>query len=94
MIANADAPVRRSGGLSKELTGGLRRRLGYLSDRDERDPRDQVQDRGGYTGHREAHLAMERGEVQGIGGITWASVKATMGEALATKRMVWSRSTG
>jgi tripartite-type tricarboxylate transporter receptor subunit TctC len=42
----------------------------------------------GYKGTREAHLAMQRSEVQGIGGITWASVKATMGESLAAKRIV------
>ncbi len=42
----------------------------------------------GYQSTREAGLAMERGEVQGIGGITWASVKATMGDRLATKKIV------
>ncbi len=42
----------------------------------------------GYPGTREANLAMERGEVQGIAGITWASVKATMGEALASRKVV------
>jgi tripartite-type tricarboxylate transporter receptor subunit TctC len=42
----------------------------------------------GYPGTREANLAMERGEVQGIGGITWASVKATMGDLLAGKKLV------
>ena len=42
----------------------------------------------GYKGTREVNLAMERGEVQGIGGITWASVKATMGERLADKKIV------
>ena len=42
----------------------------------------------GYKGTREAHLAMERGEVQGIGGITWASIKATMGAPLAAKKIV------
>jgi tripartite-type tricarboxylate transporter receptor subunit TctC len=42
----------------------------------------------GYPGTREANLAMERGEVQGIGGITWASVKATMADMLAGKKIV------
>jgi tripartite-type tricarboxylate transporter receptor subunit TctC len=42
----------------------------------------------GYPGTRESNLAMERGEVQGIAGITWASVKATMGDHLAAKRVV------
>jgi tripartite-type tricarboxylate transporter receptor subunit TctC len=42
----------------------------------------------GYPGTRESNLAMERGEVQGIGGITWASVKATMGDLLAGKKLV------
>jgi tripartite-type tricarboxylate transporter receptor subunit TctC len=42
----------------------------------------------GYPGTRESNLAMERGEVQGIGGITWASVKATMGDQLASKKVV------
>jgi tripartite-type tricarboxylate transporter receptor subunit TctC len=42
----------------------------------------------GYPGTREANLAMERGEVQGIGGITWASVKATMGDLLAAKKLI------
>jgi tripartite-type tricarboxylate transporter receptor subunit TctC len=42
----------------------------------------------GYPGTRESNLAMERGEVQGISGITWASVKATMGDLLAHKKVV------
>jgi tripartite-type tricarboxylate transporter receptor subunit TctC len=42
----------------------------------------------GYPGTRESNLAMERGEVQGIGGITWASVKATMGDLLSSKKLV------
>jgi tripartite-type tricarboxylate transporter receptor subunit TctC len=37
----------------------------------------------GYPGTAEGNLAMERGEVDGIGGITWASVKATQARALA-----------
>jgi tripartite-type tricarboxylate transporter receptor subunit TctC len=37
----------------------------------------------GYPGTSEGNLAMERGEVDGIGGITWASVKATQARALA-----------
>ena len=37
----------------------------------------------GYPGTSEGNLAMERGEVEGIGAITWASVKATQARALA-----------
>ncbi len=37
----------------------------------------------GYPGTAEGNLAMERGEVDGIGAITWASVKATEARALA-----------
>jgi tripartite-type tricarboxylate transporter receptor subunit TctC len=36
----------------------------------------------GYPGTREGLLAMERGEVQGNGGITWASLKATQAQWL------------
>jgi tripartite-type tricarboxylate transporter receptor subunit TctC len=42
----------------------------------------------GYPGTREVNLAMERGEVQGIGAITWASVKATMGDKLKAGEVV------
>ena len=42
----------------------------------------------GYPGTREVNLAMERGEVQGIGAITWASVKATMGDKLRAREVV------
>lgn len=42
----------------------------------------------GYPGTREVNLAMERGEVQGIGAITWASVKGTMGDKLRSKEIV------
>jgi tripartite-type tricarboxylate transporter receptor subunit TctC len=42
----------------------------------------------GYPGTREANLAMERGEVQGIGAMTWASVKGTMSEKLRAKEIV------
>jgi tripartite-type tricarboxylate transporter receptor subunit TctC len=41
----------------------------------------------GYPGMKEGMLAMERGEVQGNGGITWASAKATIGDWLATKKV-------
>jgi len=41
----------------------------------------------GYPGTREVNLAMDRGEVQGNGAITWASIKATMTEMLAEKRI-------
>lgn len=42
----------------------------------------------GYPGTREINLAMERGEVQAIGAITWASVKGTMGDKLRGKEVV------
>ena len=41
----------------------------------------------GYPGTREVNLALDRNEVQGIGGITWASIKATMTAMLAEKRI-------
>jgi tripartite-type tricarboxylate transporter receptor subunit TctC len=41
----------------------------------------------GYPGTREVNLAMDRGEVQGNGAITWASIKATMTAMLAEKRI-------
>lgn len=41
----------------------------------------------GYPGTREVNLAMDRGEVQGNGAITWASIKATMADMLAAKRI-------
>lgn len=41
----------------------------------------------GYAGTAEGNLAMERGEVDGVGGITWASVKATQAEALRDKNL-------
>jgi tripartite-type tricarboxylate transporter receptor subunit TctC len=41
----------------------------------------------GYAGTAEGNLAMERGEVDGNGAITWASVKATQTEALRDKRL-------
>jgi len=41
----------------------------------------------GYPGTAEGNLAMERGEVDGNGGITWASVKATQGAALRDKHL-------
>lgn len=42
----------------------------------------------GYPGTREVNLAMERSEVQGIGAITWASVKGTMADKLRAKEVV------
>jgi tripartite-type tricarboxylate transporter receptor subunit TctC len=42
----------------------------------------------GYPGTREVNIAMERGEVQGIGGITWASVRGTMAQQLRDKTVV------
>jgi len=41
----------------------------------------------GYPGTREVNLAMDRGEVQGNGAITWASIKATMTAMLAERRI-------
>jgi tripartite-type tricarboxylate transporter receptor subunit TctC len=41
----------------------------------------------GYPGTREVNLAMDRGEVQGNGAITWASIKATMTAMLAEKKI-------
>jgi len=90
MIANADAPVVTfadafsrelilggSGGASDTFPTATNAILGT-----------KFKIVAGYKGTREAHLAMQRGEVQGIGGITWASVKATMGEPLAAKKIV------
>jgi tripartite-type tricarboxylate transporter receptor subunit TctC len=90
MVANADAPVTKfdeafakelilggSGGASDTFPTATNAILGT-----------KFKIVAGYKGTREAGLAMERKEVQGIGGITWASVKATMGERLATKKIV------
>jgi tripartite-type tricarboxylate transporter receptor subunit TctC len=41
----------------------------------------------GYPGTRDINLAMERGEVQANGGITWASVKGTMAALLSEHRI-------
>jgi tripartite-type tricarboxylate transporter receptor subunit TctC len=41
----------------------------------------------GYPGTAEGNLAMQRGEVDGNGGITWASVKATQGQELRDKNL-------
>ena len=41
----------------------------------------------GYAGTAEGNLAMERREVDGNGGITWASVKATQAPALRDKQV-------
>jgi tripartite-type tricarboxylate transporter receptor subunit TctC len=41
----------------------------------------------GYPGTREVNLAMDRGEVQGNGAITWASIKSTMTAMLAEKKI-------
>jgi tripartite-type tricarboxylate transporter receptor subunit TctC len=90
MIANADAPVRTfTDAFSKELIlGGS----GGASDSFPTAVNAILETRfkiiSGYKGTREAGLAMQRGEVQGIGGITWASVKATQGQALAEKKIV------
>jgi tripartite-type tricarboxylate transporter receptor subunit TctC len=41
----------------------------------------------GYPGMQEGTLAMERGEVAGNGGITWASLKATHGDWLRDRKV-------
>jgi hypothetical protein len=41
----------------------------------------------GYAGTAEGNLAMERREVDGNAGITWASVKATQSQALRDKQL-------
>jgi len=41
----------------------------------------------GYAGTAEGGLAMERGEVDGNGAITWASVKVTQAQALRDKQL-------
>jgi tripartite-type tricarboxylate transporter receptor subunit TctC len=41
----------------------------------------------GYAGTTEGGLAMERGEVQGIAAITWASLKATQPAALRNRQL-------
>jgi hypothetical protein len=41
----------------------------------------------GYAGTAEGNLAMERREVDGNGGITWASVKATQAQALRSNQL-------
>jgi tripartite-type tricarboxylate transporter receptor subunit TctC len=41
----------------------------------------------GYKGTKQGMLAMERGEVTGNVGITWASLKATNGDWLASKEL-------
>jgi tripartite-type tricarboxylate transporter receptor subunit TctC len=90
MVANTGAPVQRfedaftkelvlggSGGASNTFPTATNAILGT-----------KFKIVTGYQSTREAGLAMERGEVQGIGGITWASIKATMGDRLAAKRIV------
>jgi tripartite-type tricarboxylate transporter receptor subunit TctC len=41
----------------------------------------------GYPGTAEGNLAMQRGEVDGNGAITWASVKATQGQELRDRNL-------
>ncbi len=41
----------------------------------------------GYPGTKDINLAMERGEVQANGGITWASIKGTMTALLAEHKI-------
>jgi tripartite-type tricarboxylate transporter receptor subunit TctC len=89
-IARADAPVRAfEDALQKELivggSGGSSNSFPTISNAILGTKFKIV---SGYPGTRESNLAMERGEVQGIAGITWASVKATMGDHLAAKKVV------
>jgi tripartite-type tricarboxylate transporter receptor subunit TctC len=90
MIANADAPVAAFGdAFSKELIlGGSGGASDTFPTATNAILGTKFRIVAGYKGTREAHLAMQRGEVQGIGGITWASIKATMGEPLAAKKIV------
>lgn len=41
----------------------------------------------GYSGVTEINLAMQRGEVQGNAGITWASIKSTLRDLLDSKQI-------
>lgn len=90
MIANAGAPVQVfDDAFTKELI------LGASGGASETYPATANSILGtkfkiilGYKGTREVGLAMQRGEVQGIGGITWASVKATQAQQLADKKIV------
>jgi tripartite-type tricarboxylate transporter receptor subunit TctC len=90
MIANTGAPVQSfdegfakelilggSGGASETFPTAVNAILGT-----------KFKIISGYKGTRDINLAMQRGEVQGIGGITWASVKATQGQQLAEKKIV------
>jgi tripartite-type tricarboxylate transporter receptor subunit TctC len=90
IIANADAPVQTFGdAFSKELilggSGGASNTFPTATNAILGTKFKLVT---GYPGTREANLAMQRGEVQGIGGITWASVKATQGSQLAARKIV------
>jgi tripartite-type tricarboxylate transporter receptor subunit TctC len=90
MIANADAPVVTfADAFSKELIlGGSGGASDTFPTATNAILGTKFKIISGYKGTREAHLAMQRSEVQGIGGITWASVKATMGDSLAAKKIV------
>jgi tripartite-type tricarboxylate transporter receptor subunit TctC len=90
MIARADAPVTTFGdAFAKELVlGGSGGASNTFPTATNAILGTKFKIVTGYQSTREAGLAMERGEVQGIGGITWASVKATMGDRLATKKIV------
>ena len=90
MVANADAPVVTfADAFSKELIlGGSGGASDTFPTATNAILGTKFKIVAGYKGTREAHLAMQRSEVQGIGGITWASVKATMGEPLAAKKIV------
>ena len=90
MIARADAPVTAFGdAFAKELVlGGSGGASNTFPTATNAILGTKFKIVTGYQSTREAGLAMERGEVQGIGGITWASVKATMGDRLAAKSIV------
>jgi tripartite-type tricarboxylate transporter receptor subunit TctC len=90
VVARSDAPVREFGqAMETELivggSGGASNSFPAISNAVLGTKFKIV---SGYPGTRESNLAMERGEVQGIAGITWASVKATMGDLLASKKLV------
>jgi tripartite-type tricarboxylate transporter receptor subunit TctC len=89
MVARTDAPVKTfEDAFSKELI------VGGSSGADDTFPTITNAVLGtkfkvipGYPGTREVNLAMERGEVQGNGAITWSSIKATMTTMLNEHRI-------
>lgn len=90
LVARADAPVKTfKDAFDKELivggSGGATNTFPQISNAILGTKFKIV---SGYPGTKEINLAMERGEVQAVGSITWASIKATMGEQLAKKTIV------